>query len=357
MPLASQLPLPGEVTDAIIDHLHDDERSLRRCAVVCHSWLPGSRYHLFYTIKVRNSARAQSLAAFLAANPDIASFIQHLDLRGPPERWNHETLQFTELEGLLPLLPSIRFLSIFNMILVEPAGGQGGGAQPVTTLSLGSLVELSVEGSSNLFWGDNPLIFRLLGFFPSISRVRLLTSSHPHSVDPISTGLPANHTTIAHLATRDVPLSVVTNLVCRSRTAETLQTFWYDDHRLDWPNAGELCMFFAELCRGAKTSLHRIIFGPTDLIYPMRYKIEDDSDFMYRNPLITVPSEGVWTRLWLIPLIDLLSSYVHSSKTLFPIGPLSTSRAAPSYRSSAYGPADCWSTTSDCSPRCLRACG
>ncbi|TFK78657.1 hypothetical protein K466DRAFT_506946, partial [Polyporus arcularius HHB13444] len=40
---------PGEVTDRIIDHLHDDTESLQATALVSHSWLPSSQHHLFST--------------------------------------------------------------------------------------------------------------------------------------------------------------------------------------------------------------------------------------------------------------------------------------------------------------------
>jgi len=44
--------LPGEITDAIIDHLHSDLRALGVCSTVCSKWLNRSRYHIFATVQL-----------------------------------------------------------------------------------------------------------------------------------------------------------------------------------------------------------------------------------------------------------------------------------------------------------------
>lgn len=43
-------PLPQELIDNIIDHLHNDNISLLNCALVCRAWLSTSRLHLFAKI-------------------------------------------------------------------------------------------------------------------------------------------------------------------------------------------------------------------------------------------------------------------------------------------------------------------
>jgi hypothetical protein len=39
--------LPTELTDTIIDFLHDDEDNLANCSLVCKAWVPATRYHIF----------------------------------------------------------------------------------------------------------------------------------------------------------------------------------------------------------------------------------------------------------------------------------------------------------------------
>lgn len=38
---------PQEICNMVIDHLHDDPDSLRRCSLVCRAWVPSSSLHLF----------------------------------------------------------------------------------------------------------------------------------------------------------------------------------------------------------------------------------------------------------------------------------------------------------------------
>lgn len=39
--------LPPELTDRIIDFLHDDSAALKACSLTCRAWLPRSRFHKF----------------------------------------------------------------------------------------------------------------------------------------------------------------------------------------------------------------------------------------------------------------------------------------------------------------------
>ncbi|EMD30984.1 hypothetical protein CERSUDRAFT_60622, partial [Gelatoporia subvermispora B] len=43
---------PPELTDRVIDYLHDDNTALGNCGLVCRAWLPSSRMHLFRHTKL-----------------------------------------------------------------------------------------------------------------------------------------------------------------------------------------------------------------------------------------------------------------------------------------------------------------
>jgi hypothetical protein len=43
----SNLRLPAEILDHIVDHLHDTEDALRNCSLVSKSWIPRTQIHLF----------------------------------------------------------------------------------------------------------------------------------------------------------------------------------------------------------------------------------------------------------------------------------------------------------------------
>ncbi|OCH85884.1 hypothetical protein OBBRIDRAFT_697877, partial [Obba rivulosa] len=42
--------LPPELTDRIIDFLHDDPHSLTKCSLTCRSWMSVSRYQVYHSL-------------------------------------------------------------------------------------------------------------------------------------------------------------------------------------------------------------------------------------------------------------------------------------------------------------------
>lgn len=68
LPSTSMTPahLPSELTDRIIDFLHDDRKSLYASSQTCHDFLPCSRYHIFALLTV-TGMQAESLAHILSS--------------------------------------------------------------------------------------------------------------------------------------------------------------------------------------------------------------------------------------------------------------------------------------------------
>jgi len=89
--------VPPELVDSIIDYLHDDSVALKNCSLVCHSWIPSSRYHLFRQVSldfIRFTDRVQILQydhyahrkclilhQCLENSPYVASYIRRLIIR------------------------------------------------------------------------------------------------------------------------------------------------------------------------------------------------------------------------------------------------------------------------------------
>ncbi|EMD37467.1 hypothetical protein CERSUDRAFT_114108 [Gelatoporia subvermispora B] len=73
--------IPPETTDRIIDHLHYDRPTLRHCALVCHAWLPASRFHLFYTVTV-SGVRIFASEKLVESAPWVAYCVRDLKLTG-----------------------------------------------------------------------------------------------------------------------------------------------------------------------------------------------------------------------------------------------------------------------------------
>lgn len=79
----AQHAFPQELVDNIIDHLHAEKQSLHACSTVCHSWLPSTRYHIFYSIEItcallRSQGKFHRLLTCLEDSPHLASYVQNL---------------------------------------------------------------------------------------------------------------------------------------------------------------------------------------------------------------------------------------------------------------------------------------
>ena len=62
--------LPPEILDHIIDLLHDERETLKRCCLVCQSWVPRTRRILFAEIEIRS---VNYLKLWKGLFPDVAN--------------------------------------------------------------------------------------------------------------------------------------------------------------------------------------------------------------------------------------------------------------------------------------------
>ncbi|KAJ6504157.1 hypothetical protein C8R47DRAFT_1316365 [Mycena vitilis] len=76
--------MPQEIVDMVIDHLVDrgwpsaaDKRALGACALVCRSWVPRSRHHLFRRI-VLDSRVADLIPLLRSENCTFAPYVRHI---------------------------------------------------------------------------------------------------------------------------------------------------------------------------------------------------------------------------------------------------------------------------------------
>ena len=82
-------PIPPEMTDYIIDHLHEDTSALSACSLVCRDWLPAARFHLFSSVSLHpwkedvflRLLAASTEAAARGSLGSFASFVRHLYVR------------------------------------------------------------------------------------------------------------------------------------------------------------------------------------------------------------------------------------------------------------------------------------
>lgn len=137
--------VPYELVDYIIDHLHNDISSLENCALVCRSWLPSSRFHMFRRIEVDISndyaienTRYHRICQSLESSPDLGRYVEELVLTRQGGGWLVEgceqagfpacafpnmrsfTLIFDQWKGV----PSTFIGSVQNLLQSSPSLGQ-----------------------------------------------------------------------------------------------------------------------------------------------------------------------------------------------------------------------------------------
>lgn len=65
--------LPTELCNLIIDHLHDSKPSLSACSLVCRSWVPECRFHLFHKVVLYRGTADPFFQLFESPYATIAS--------------------------------------------------------------------------------------------------------------------------------------------------------------------------------------------------------------------------------------------------------------------------------------------
>jgi hypothetical protein len=103
--------IPQELSDVIIDYLHDDRPALGRCGLVCWSWLPSSCFHLFSTIKLFHYDMNAALTILCAHNSTIIPYVKNLSVFHV--EWHSLTLEAKD--RLLALSHSLKTLNLSSM--------------------------------------------------------------------------------------------------------------------------------------------------------------------------------------------------------------------------------------------------
>jgi hypothetical protein len=107
LPRTSMLPaIPQKLSDMILDFLHCDAAALRSAGLVCKSWLPRSRFHLFSDICWKLGHHDHVLELICAERSTIPPHILTLILEGNESQYLDETLL------MLPILGNVKHLHL-----------------------------------------------------------------------------------------------------------------------------------------------------------------------------------------------------------------------------------------------------
>jgi hypothetical protein len=105
--------LPPELTDKIINLLHTNRLTLALCSLVCRSWVPASRRHLFSQVLVTPENNSRVLELLSSTRCTFASSVNHLVLI--------EIDQFSNLSGITSRLSHVKELALCDSKLAGEA--------------------------------------------------------------------------------------------------------------------------------------------------------------------------------------------------------------------------------------------
>lgn len=165
--------IPSELSDRVIDFLHDDWAALKACSLTCKAWLPASRFHLWNRVVLRYGD-GTDYAGFLKASPVITSCITDLTVEFPTDR-NNDTSREAEAtwmtETLIPIFSTLRILR--QLVFVGAVFGEDDFlAKICSNVSTAKVVQLSMCHFSNF-----SRFVELVWSCPSLENLRIDTIS------------------------------------------------------------------------------------------------------------------------------------------------------------------------------------
>ncbi|GBE78237.1 hypothetical protein SCP_0111200 [Sparassis crispa] len=72
--------VPPELSDYIVDFLHNDYPSLKACCLASRDWLATARYHLFESVTLHNPRLCEAFKQLMERSPTIGSFVQEINI-------------------------------------------------------------------------------------------------------------------------------------------------------------------------------------------------------------------------------------------------------------------------------------
>ena len=222
----------GEIVDIIIDYLHDDFDTLKSCSLVCHAWLPASRFHLFDVVTCLRGQDA-TLKHFLAwamSSPDATPYIRTVIIQPVSEK---HTRQDDAPMWLAPLQPIglmvedigmlARSLNNLQHIVLRSVFLSASSSFALSSLSISSnrpsLSALSILHCSTVDYNFTP-VYLLLSFFSEINTLEVVELKC--NWDPSDMSIPTFASLASSLRVRELLLSTYTG---RTGGAEPSQCF------------------------------------------------------------------------------------------------------------------------------------
>jgi hypothetical protein len=140
----SNPPIPQELTEGIIDLLHDDIHALGTLALVSKSWLPRSRFHLFEELRISQADIDSFLVVLDSPNVTICPYVRCITFTAadvlddsPETPWMYGAIRrLTALKAVTSI--------IFERLKWESGGGDDGGPAAKLKINFPGVTELQV---------------------------------------------------------------------------------------------------------------------------------------------------------------------------------------------------------------------
>ncbi|KAK7688114.1 hypothetical protein QCA50_008484 [Cerrena zonata] len=120
-PIQDGLTLPPEMTDYIIDFLHEDKSSLRSCSLVASTFVTSSQLHLFRTLSFIGRAPTgfTYIVPFFRKHPHLKSHVQDIHIVGDEQKPDGKTngICICVIANILSTFPYLRVFTISYVCL------------------------------------------------------------------------------------------------------------------------------------------------------------------------------------------------------------------------------------------------
>ncbi|OJT10660.1 hypothetical protein TRAPUB_12821, partial [Trametes pubescens] len=259
---------PGEITDAIIDHLYNDRVTLRNCARVCSAWLPASRHHLFEVFV----ARPEKCGLI-----DLLEFLTHIFVLD-----GYRGISLKNVATLIHAVPNVRVVELENLFISFPRSRD---TDPAAAIQLSALR----IASSNVTEHEFHDLFRLLGLFTIVRTLRMEENSNRHFLTNENLGPHEGNDPqalqVTELSFACMPSTLIGQLIRPTRTAhwETLRGLELDECIERWEQVNEIGKLLAEI--GPR--LRRLALKPSHRLIPRNN---------FDIPAAAIPARAAWAR-------------------------------------------------------------
>ncbi|PSR73130.1 hypothetical protein PHLCEN_2v10986 [Hermanssonia centrifuga] len=184
--------LPPELTDRVIDNLHDSKADLRRCSLVCRSWLPSSSFHLFHYLHIRrdpdsnfdDQSTFNAFITLLQTSPRVYSYLRGLSFESkiPETGFSNRRgrMHLRTLEEILDILPNLLHLDL-RLSIFDPTNGVP------NRVARGNARKLKTLTFTGVCFGPTPSLMDVLGCFNEVDSLILRDSNYAYyeNVTPV----------------------------------------------------------------------------------------------------------------------------------------------------------------------------